>query len=197
MSRSPLALRSSARWEAWVEGAQDQDEDLAAGLGHFKFKGQVLCSSSLGALLVGSGSAAEQDAIDPTPPGTEETLVTVEPLAPPPAPSSAGSLGHPEFCVRPCVYFAKGGCHLGAECKYCHEAHNTHPKFDKRQRTTVQALSAYGVLSLLHPVLARKGQQLRIRALLNLIEAEMDRLGEPEEPELPANLRRQMQARPD
>ena len=46
-----------------------------------------------------------------------------------------GSRGHPFLCARPCIRLAKGNCHVGDACGYCH--HSTHPRFtalDKRQR---------------------------------------------------------------
>ena len=116
-------------------------------------------------------------------------------VAAPTPPLSAGSRGHPEFCVRPCVYMAKGGCHLGAACKYCHEAHDAYPKLDKRQRTFLQRLSAFEVLSLMQPVLAQKGQQLPLARVLDMIRTEMDRLSNnAETEEIPANKQRQIQA---
>ena len=49
-----------------------------------------------------------------------------------------GSRGHPFLCARPCIRLAKGSCHMGDACGYCH--HRTHPRFtslDKRQRLQV------------------------------------------------------------
>ena len=49
-----------------------------------------------------------------------------------------GSRGHPFLCARPCIRLAKGSCHMGDACGYCH--HSTHPRFtalDKRQRLQV------------------------------------------------------------
>ena len=46
-----------------------------------------------------------------------------------------GSRGHPFLCARPCIRLAKGNCHVGDACGYCHRS--THPRFtalDKRQR---------------------------------------------------------------
>ena len=30
---------------------------------------------------------------------------------------SAGSVGHPELCRRPCILFKHGACHKGANCE--------------------------------------------------------------------------------
>eukprot|EP00439_Symbiodinium_sp_Y106_P052559 s5291_g7.t1 len=36
---------------------------------------------------------------------------------------SHGSLGHPEVCRRPCIYFLAGHCENGNACAYCHLPH--------------------------------------------------------------------------
>mmetsp|Transcript_19611 Transcript_19611/g.45613 ORF Transcript_19611/g.45613 Transcript_19611/m.45613 type:complete len:257 (-) Transcript_19611:79-849(-) len=55
---------------------------------------------------------------------------------------SQGSLGHPEACRRPCIYFAAGHCTNSKDCAYCHMGHlEKTPKLDKRQRTIIQSLS--------------------------------------------------------
>eukprot|EP00913_Durusdinium_trenchii_P011014 g10338.t1 len=46
-----------------------------------------------------------------------------------------GSQGHPELCHRPCLFFARGSCQSGAECRYCHLDHSDRPAgLDKSQR---------------------------------------------------------------
>ncbi|CAE7228160.1 unnamed protein product [Symbiodinium natans] len=55
---------------------------------------------------------------------------------------SQGSLGHPEVCRRPCIYFIAGNCENGQACDYCHMEHTEKPpKLDKRQRSMIKALS--------------------------------------------------------
>ncbi|CAK8997259.1 unnamed protein product [Durusdinium trenchii] len=56
---------------------------------------------------------------------------------------SAGSVGHPDFCRRPCVLWAYGECPKGATCDFCHCTHTERAKakFDKFQRETLHALS--------------------------------------------------------
>ncbi|CAE7217247.1 unnamed protein product [Symbiodinium natans] len=125
--------------------------------------------------------------------------VLADPPPVPPVPQHLGSLGHPEFCVRPCVHFGKGHCQLGADCRYCHGTHDAPAKFDKKQRGLFQKLSPLEVLYLLHPILIRKGQP-ELADALELIEFEMQRLQGPAasqglEPEvLQPSQRRQMQA---
>eukprot|EP00434_Breviolum_minutum_P042680 symbB.v1.2.038005.t1/scaffold5777.1/size39392/3 len=74
---------------------------------------------------------------------------------------SAGSLGHPEVCSRPCIYFMQGQCHSGEQCKYCHLEHQERTiKFDKRQRSLLQGLDHKQILDLVAPcceVRARAG----------------------------------------
>ncbi|CAE7257158.1 unnamed protein product [Symbiodinium natans] len=68
--------------------------------------------------------------------GPEHVPVLAEffPLLP-----SQGSLGHPEVCRRPCIYFIAGNCENGRACAYCHIEHTEKtPKLDKRQRTIMQ-----------------------------------------------------------
>ena len=50
-----------------------------------------------------------------------------------PAVPSAGSLGHPEACRRPCIYFISGHCSSSDDCAYCHLPHTEKmPKLDKK-----------------------------------------------------------------
>ena len=56
-------------------------------------------------------------------------------------PVGNGSRGHPFLCRRPCVRLAKGNCHMGDACGYCH--HQTHHRFaslDKRQRVHLHSM---------------------------------------------------------
>ena len=36
--------------------------------------------------------------------------------------SVPGSVGHPELCRRPCIYFAAGQCRNSADCNFCRSA---------------------------------------------------------------------------
>lgn len=57
-----------------------------------------------------------------------------------------GSRGHPFLCRRPCVRLAKGNCHMGDACGYCH--HQTHRPFaslDKRQRVHLRSMDTFSV----------------------------------------------------
>eukprot|EP00913_Durusdinium_trenchii_P020321 g19091.t1 len=53
--------------------------------------------------------------------------------------SNPGSVGHPELCRRPCIYFAAGQCRNSADCNFCHLSH-THRSatLDKNQRQLIK-----------------------------------------------------------
>ena len=73
---------------------------------------------------------------------------------------SQGSLGHPEVCRRPCIYFIAGHCENGNACVYCHMEHTEKtPKLDKRQRTIIQALTRPQLLGLVLHFCRSKAEQ--------------------------------------
>ena len=93
-------------------------------------------------------------------------VLEVEPEHPPilaeffPLLPSQGSLGHPEVCRRPCIYFIAGHCENGNACAYCHMEHTEKtPKLDKRQRTIIQALSRPQLLGLVLHFCRSKAEQ--------------------------------------
>lgn len=66
---------------------------------------------------------------------------------------SPGSVFHPDFCARPCLFFMSGNCKSGSNCNFCHELHakrDTH--FDKRNRQLLQSASMTERLGLLLPI---------------------------------------------
>ncbi|CAL1128000.1 unnamed protein product [Cladocopium goreaui] len=88
-----------------------------------------------------------------------------------------GSRGHPFLCARPCIRLAKGSCHMGDACVYCH--HSTHPRFaalDKRQRLQVHNMDKSTFLWTLLPHISRSLADARLEApeLLEIIEWEVD-----------------------
>lgn len=71
-----------------------------------------------------------------------------------------GSLGHPELCHRPCLFFARERCQSGSECRYCHLDHSDRPAgLDKSQRQAVKLLSQGQLLSLLLPHLQTRAEE--------------------------------------
>mmetsp|Transcript_68780 Transcript_68780/g.108414 ORF Transcript_68780/g.108414 Transcript_68780/m.108414 type:complete len:298 (+) Transcript_68780:60-953(+) len=90
---------------------------------------------------------------------------------------SCGSLGHPEVCRRPCIYFMQGNCENGDACVYCHLPHpEKTPKLDKRQRTIVQGLERRELLALIFSFCKAKAETLGFSSeaeeILQLLEEE-------------------------
>ena len=89
---------------------------------------------------------------------------------------SAGSLGHPEFCSRPCVYASKGACVNGLACAFCHLQHAHNPKLNRRQRLLLRAMPEAQVIAMMRAALkaklkkSRNNGTLPIQKLLNIIE---------------------------
>lgn len=70
---------------------------------------------------------------------------------------SPGSLGHPELCARPCLFYASGACAGDASCDFCHLEHSDPPaKMDKRQRERLLALPRERALQLALETLRQK-----------------------------------------
>lgn len=105
-----------------------------------------------------------------------------------------GSLGHPELCPRPCLYFPVGQCANGAECDFCHRPHSKRPAhLDKRHRETLRAMTSAEVLSVMHPILKQKVESL---CLSPHVEHSLSRLGQLSQPIPPtADPKRQKEAR--
>eukprot|EP00445_Apocalathium_hangoei_P002036 CAMPEP_0203856250 /NCGR_PEP_ID=MMETSP0359-20131031/10073_1 /ASSEMBLY_ACC=CAM_ASM_000338 /TAXON_ID=268821 /ORGANISM="Scrippsiella Hangoei, Strain SHTV-5" /LENGTH=382 /DNA_ID=CAMNT_0050772843 /DNA_START=73 /DNA_END=1221 /DNA_ORIENTATION=- len=74
---------------------------------------------------------------------------------------SQGSVGHPELCSRPCLYFAMGSCDKGESCEFCHMAHTKRPvHLDKRQRELLRSMSPWEWAALVLPILQKKIESL-------------------------------------
>ncbi|CAJ1433005.1 unnamed protein product [Effrenium voratum] len=101
------------------------------------------------AARIARGASAEPE--EPSPVSAERNHGTDVP--------SVGSLGHPEFCHRPCLLL-QFGCPNGLQCGYCHHPHGPRVKLDKQRRDTLRNLSEYDQLKLVLPHL--KAQQLRL-----------------------------------
>ena len=94
----------------------------------------------------------------PVPPASPVSPVERSHLGPH-GPPSTGSIGHPDFCSRPCVYVLKGDkCKNGEACRFCHIPHNSRLKLDKLQRILLQEMPKYHLLNLL-------GSSLRVKAV--------------------------------
>jgi len=89
---------------------------------------------------------------------------------------SRGSVGHPELCSRPCLYFAMGSCENGESCEYCHMAHSKRPvHLDKRHREMLRSMPPLEWAALVLPILQNKVEavddSLVTRAMLGDIAA--------------------------
>ena len=92
--------------------------------------------------------------------------------------ASRGSLGHPDVCRRPCVYFKSGSCEHGSSCGFCHMEHTLRlPKLDKKQRELIRSFNKTEVLSImlryLRLVAAKQGFELQATEILKLVEHEV------------------------
>jgi len=76
---------------------------------------------------------------------------------------NVGSMGHPEMCVRPCLYFLRGQCTNGGECRFCHYQHPTRAVHLGRQhRQTLEAATNAECFSIALPILERKMTTLNL-----------------------------------
>lgn len=76
-------------------------------------------------------------------------------------PTNPGSLGHPELCVRPCLYFAAGRCVNGALCEFCHMPHPGRPAhLDKRHRELLKEMALPDLIPLVVPILEQKAKAI-------------------------------------
>eukprot|EP00930_Biecheleria_cincta_P081318 TRINITY_DN7016_c0_g1_i1.p1 TRINITY_DN7016_c0_g1~~TRINITY_DN7016_c0_g1_i1.p1 ORF type:complete len:338 (-),score=66.56 TRINITY_DN7016_c0_g1_i1:298-1251(-) len=74
-------------------------------------------------------------------------------------PPTQGSVGHPEICRRPCIYFARGDCQNGAACGYCHLDHAGRVShLDKRNRDMLKKMAFADVLSLVLKLAWKRAQ---------------------------------------
>jgi len=56
---------------------------------------------------------------------------------------SIGSSGHPEMCKRICMFFKRGNCQSGFDCKFCHLPHQQREShLDKRKRELLSVVAA-------------------------------------------------------
>ena len=94
---------------------------------------------------------------------------------------SLGSVGHPEFCRRACVYQKFQSCSHGARCQFCHEPHQNDVKFQKRQRNSLREMSEQNLLTFLLPHLeARALHAPGSSFIMSLIRGQMASLPPPD-----------------
>ncbi|CAK0856390.1 unnamed protein product [Prorocentrum cordatum] len=77
--------------------------------------------------------------------------------------NNAGSMGHPEMCVRPCLYFLRGECANGGGCKFCHCEHPVRPvHLGRRHRKTLGAATTAECFGILLPIIETKMTMLSL-----------------------------------
>ena len=76
------------------------------------------------------------------------------------APMGGGRQPAPEVCRRPCVHLAKGACHSGSACGYCHSPEHRRAIPDKRDRQALGAMCEAQLLDLIIPHLRRLTESL-------------------------------------
>jgi len=90
--------------------------------------------------------------------------------------SNPGSMGHPELCPRPCLYFARGECVNENNCDFCHLPHPKRPShLDKRHREMLKRMPLAESVSVAMPVLQEKVRSL---SLGNSVMELLDKLEE-------------------
>ena len=60
--------------------------------------------------------------------------------------TNKGSRGHPVFCRRACIRFAKGDCELGDACSFCHHEHPRYVTPYKPQRRQLNHMDPWSLL---------------------------------------------------
>jgi len=72
-----------------------------------------------------------------------------------------GSIGHPELCPRPCLFYPAGTCVNGTECNFCHFAHPRRAAhLDKRHRAMLRDMPFSDCLATVLPILKERVQSL-------------------------------------
>jgi len=68
-----------------------------------------------------------------------------------------GSVGHPEYCPRPCLFYPSGKCTHGAQCGFCHLSHMKRPThLDKRHREMIKNMPFAECASIVVPIMRSK-----------------------------------------
>lgn len=116
------------------------------------------------------------DASEPSGAAVNDTGRLPEQVAENQKPTNPGSIGHPELCPRPCLYFPTGQCANGARCNFCHMLHPKRPAhLDKRHRVMLKEMLFSECVTLMMPILRQKVHALQCDAeaikLLDALEA--------------------------
>ena len=75
--------------------------------------------------------------------------------------SNPGSIGHPEMCSMPCLFYVAGRCSSGEACRFCHASHPGRVvHLDKRNRDKFNKLNYIDRFLLMVPILRSKFEQV-------------------------------------
>jgi len=93
-----------------------------------------------------------------------------------------GSIGHPDLCQRPCVYYSAGNCVAAQDCTFCHLPHPKRPvRLDKRHRETLKSMGFPDLLKFVVPVLRQKlsemGRTEEVDSLVSRLQEYADAKG--------------------
>jgi hypothetical protein len=119
--------------------------------------------------------ASQETQSPPTSNDSNPELQSVAPLELPP--TNEGSRGHPDFCSRPCLYFAAGSCFNGESCHFCHIPHDKRTvHLDKRNRASLHSLDFADRLDLVLPAILDRARNLGVAGSLEHHFAEVKEL---------------------
>lgn len=134
---------------ALPEDGMAAPQDVARSLGRSR-EAEHLAGSPTGEVGHHTSSSSGDESASPSVTGGRRDGVTL----PRGTEGSVGSVGHPEMCARPCMFFESGSCANGAACDFCHMEHATRPaKLDRWQRDALRAMSPERAKALILPVL--------------------------------------------
>mmetsp|Transcript_38931 Transcript_38931/g.93073 ORF Transcript_38931/g.93073 Transcript_38931/m.93073 type:complete len:218 (+) Transcript_38931:52-705(+) len=109
--------------------------------------------------------------------------------------SNPGSLGHPEVCRRPCIYFSVSSCTNGDQCGYCHMQHAQRPAhLDKRQRELMQTLNTGELMAVLLRHLRLKAEEKGFLPLAMDVLAILERHAEAPTARVPMKVQSKLDA---
>ena len=122
----------------------DENEEVKQSLSHYVAELEVRSQTLTPILPAAQEEIPEEMPVVPEVPEGDQVQIQQSDAATLQAAVGNGSSGHPFLCRRPCVRLAKGNCHMGDACGYCH--HQTHRRFaslDKRQRVHLHSMDTF------------------------------------------------------
>lgn len=71
-----------------------------------------------------------------------------------------GSLGHPELCARPCLFFASGNCVNGSECEFCHLPHARVTNLKRDLREHLRQMHPLCAKAMVLPIIEQRALEI-------------------------------------